>query len=340
MKILYGIQGTGHGHMSRAREIVPILQHYAELDLLVSGQGCQLSLPGLSMERRTGLTFVYDRAGSISIWESARTLHPARFFQDVWALAVQPYDLVISDFEPITAWAARRANVPSLALGHQASFASRHTPRPAQRSPFSEAILRYFAPCRTYCGFHFERYDAFIHPPVIRAAVRALMPQSGDHVTVYLAAFHHDRLIPLFQQLPEARWHVFSPHCETPTWHQNVWLHPIDNEAFLESMKGCLGVLTGAGFETCAESLFLGKKLLVVPIAGQYEQACNAAALARLGVPSLRFLNAAALPHLRSWLTAPQQASLPEVADVEQLIPTLLGTPAKPILTRAVRRAA
>ena len=34
MKILYAIQGTGNGHISRAREIIPLLQKYGELDIL------------------------------------------------------------------------------------------------------------------------------------------------------------------------------------------------------------------------------------------------------------------------------------------------------------------
>jgi uncharacterized protein (TIGR00661 family) len=49
-------------------------------------------------------------------------------------------------------------------------------------------------------------------------------------------------------------------------------------------MKRCDIVVTAAGFETPAEALVLGKKLVVVPIEGQYEQACNAAALGRMGV--------------------------------------------------------
>ena len=37
MKILYGIQGTGNGHLSRAEEIVPILKKMAHVDVLISG---------------------------------------------------------------------------------------------------------------------------------------------------------------------------------------------------------------------------------------------------------------------------------------------------------------
>ena len=37
MKVLYAIQGTGNGHLSRAGEIVPMLNEYAQVDILISG---------------------------------------------------------------------------------------------------------------------------------------------------------------------------------------------------------------------------------------------------------------------------------------------------------------
>ena len=54
---------------------------------------------------------------------------------------------------------------------------------------------------------------------------------------------------------------------------------PVNQRGFNDSMINAYGVITGAGFETPAEVLHLGKRLLVIPIKGQYEQLCNAAAL-------------------------------------------------------------
>ena len=45
MKILYAIQGTGNGHLSRARDIIPVLQQKGELDILVSGIQADVDLP-------------------------------------------------------------------------------------------------------------------------------------------------------------------------------------------------------------------------------------------------------------------------------------------------------
>src|SRR5690606_40225251 len=64
----------------------------------------------------------------------------------------------------------------------------------------------------------------------------------------------------------------------------------ITNDEFISSMAGASGILCGAGFETPAEALFLNKKLMVVPMKGQFEQQCNAAALKTMGVPVIRKL--------------------------------------------------
>ena len=40
----------------------------------------------------------------------------------------------------------------------------------------------------------------------------------------------------------------------------------------------CNGVITGGGFETVAEALYLNKRVLTIPIKGQYEQECNTTA--------------------------------------------------------------
>ena len=50
-------------------------------------------------------------------------------------------------------------------------------------------------------------------------------------------------------------------------------------------MINCHGIITGGGFETPAEALYLRKKILSIPIRKHYEQECNAAALKKLGVP-------------------------------------------------------
>ena len=79
-------------------------------------------------------------------------------------------------------------------------------------------------------------------------------------------------------------------------------VRPVSGAAFTDSLARSAGVLCGAGFETPAEALYLGKKLLVVPMRNQYEQACNAAALAGMGVPVAKNLKDKRLGVLDEWL--------------------------------------
>jgi predicted glycosyltransferase len=45
MKILYAIQGTGNGHLSRARDIVPVLMKNHDVEILVSGSQSDVDFP-------------------------------------------------------------------------------------------------------------------------------------------------------------------------------------------------------------------------------------------------------------------------------------------------------
>ncbi|MFU8812780.1 MAG: glycosyltransferase family protein [Balneolaceae bacterium] len=324
MRVLYGIQGTGHGHISRAREILPVLSNHAEVDVLVSGYNCTMNLEDVDVTYRRGISLAYDSNGGVSMLQTAFKLNPIRFLNDVRTLSIDRYDLIISDYEPITAWAAASTGRHCVGLSHQAAFLSEKSPRPAQRSLFAENILRRFAPSAEAVGFHFKRYDSFIEPPIIRSQIRELKPVTGSHITVYLPAFDHETLAAIFRRCREVEWHVFSPLCRQPYTKGNVTVRPVGNLPFLESLEASLGVLTSAGFETCAESMYLGKKLMVVPIKNQYEQLCNAAALRQMGVPVATELGESFFKTIQHWLNNTKPVLLHDIADAESITQTLL----------------
>jgi uncharacterized protein (TIGR00661 family) len=83
----------------------------------------------------------------------------------------------------------------------------------------------------------------------------------------------------------DVKWQVFSKRQKTPYQSGNVEIFPVNNEAFNKSLASCEGLLTGGGFEGPAEALFLKKKVMMIPMKGQYEQQCNALSASKLGVP-------------------------------------------------------
>ena len=101
---------------------------------------------------------------------------------------------------------------------------------------------------------------------------------------MYLPSFHPNEIIDCLSSIKDSRWKVFSPFAQEVTSQFNVDVFPVDERLFTKSLESCTGVLCGAGFELPAESLYLKKKLFVIPIKGQYEQLCNCEALKNIGV--------------------------------------------------------
>ncbi len=302
MKVLYAIQGTGNGHLSRARDIVPYLQKKTDLDILVSGLISKPPLPFTFTYQMKGLGFTFGRRGGVDIWDTLKKAEIGRFLKDIYRLPVQQYDLIINDFEPVSAWAAKLREVPCVALSHQASVLHKKAPKPEVNDRLGQQILKNYAPSDQRFGFHFASYGPRVFTPVVRQAVRQQSPQNEGYYTVYLPAYGLKKLVKKLGKISGVRWEVFSKYTDQKVSYGNVHLNPLHNEAFIKSMANSEGVLCGAGFETPAEALYLDKKLMVIPMKGQYEQQCNAAALRELGVPVLKNLSSKHMHYLDTWI--------------------------------------
>ena len=171
-------------------------------------------------------------------------------------------------------------------------------------------ILRNYAPVSDYLGFHFKAYTKNIYTPVIRKQVREAEVQELDHYTVYLPAFDDAHLIKVLSHFKNIRWHLFSKHTKKAYQEGNVKVRMITNDEFVEDMALSKGVLCGAGFETPAEALFMKKKLMVIPMKGQYEQQCNAFALQEMGVPVIHQLNDSQYDIIENWLNSEEKVEV------------------------------
>jgi uncharacterized protein (TIGR00661 family) len=302
MNILYAIQGTGNGHLSRAVDIIPELQKYGKLDLFVSGAQAEVVLPYPVKYKSKGLSFYFGKQGGINFLKTFQNNSSKDVIKEIKNFPVEKYDLVINDFEPITAWACRKKEVPIIGLGHQAALLSKKSPRPKFVDPFGEWMLKNYAPVKKYVGFHFDEYDKNIFTPVVRTAIREADIKDHGHYTIYLPAYDDKKLVQLLLKISKVRWHIFSKHTKKPYHVGRISVYPVSGHDFIESVVTSTGVLCGAGFETPAEVLHLNKKLLVVPMKSQYEQHCNAAALKKLGVPVLKKVKKKSIPKIERWL--------------------------------------
>ncbi len=302
MKILYAIQGTGNGHISRAFDIVPILQKKGELHILISGTQSDIELPFDVTYRLRGLSFTFGKKGGVDLLDTLKKSNFRQLIKEIKSVPVEQYDIVINDFEPVSAWACYLQNKPCIALSHQAAVSNPHSPKPGHTDIIGKIILNKYAPATHRFGFHFKSYNNQIYTPVIRKQVRSITPTNLGHYTVYLPAYSDKRILQVLSAFEDVNWHVYSKHCTEAYVVKNISFFPINNDAFIQSMASSEGILCGTGFETPAEALYLKKKLLVIPMKKQYEQHCNAAALQEFGVPVMKCLEEKYLDVLHSWL--------------------------------------
>jgi uncharacterized protein (TIGR00661 family) len=303
MKILYSIQATGNGHVSRANEILPYLVQKGDVDVFLSGTNAQLQLRDHPVKYRSkGLSLFCNKKGKLSYTKTAKQFNPFRMIKEARELPVEKYDMVINDFESITSLACTLKRVPSVSLSHQAAFQSPLTPRSKNKNWFAEKILTNYARATQYIGFHFKEYDDFIFKPIIKQQILSAKPSNKGHITVYLLCYNIQYLIKIFQQLKPYTFEVFTSYTIQVEHYENVTLFPLNANRFNESVINSEGVITGGGFETPAEVLHLGKKLLVIPIKGQYEQECNAAALEKMGVTSLPLIDKDFVFQFQQWI--------------------------------------
>ncbi len=324
MKILYAIQGTGNGHVSRAKEIIPALLNRAQVDVMISGTQSDISLPYPIKYSCRGFSFIFGKKGGVDIIKTIRKNSILQVIKEIYALPVKNYDLVINDFEPISAWSCYFKGVKSVSLSHQNTLLGRDIPKPKHRDFFGQMILKYYAKCKVNYGFHFKKYHNNTYTPIIRKEIRLQRKIILDHYTVYLPSYSDEKIINVLSKIKDVKWKVFSKHAKKYYQKHNVYIRPVSSKKFEKSIVSCKGVLCGAGFETPAEALYLKKKLLVIPMKYQYEQHFNAAALKELGVPVLKTLKKKYVDVIKNWVQEEQQFSLDFPNETQQIVDHIL----------------
>jgi uncharacterized protein (TIGR00661 family) len=304
MKILYAVQATGNGHITRAIELLPFIQQYGEVDIFLSGSNSNLQTELPIKYRSKGLSLFYGNKGGLDYWKMMKDCSLLNVWKQAKALPVEKYDIVLNDFDSITSIACWLKGKQNIGFGHQASFQSKHTPRASKKDIAGEWVLQHYAKASTYVGLHFAAYADFVFSPILKTSILQANPNNKKHITVYLSHYGDEIVLQSLQQLSGIRFEIFSKKVKEVTRVKNCTLIPISNESFTQSMINSEGVITGAGFETPAEALYLGKKLLCLPIRGQYEQLCNAAALETFGATIINKMDDGFVGSVATWLSA------------------------------------
>ncbi len=285
MRILYGVQGTGNGHITRARAMAKAMADQGlAVDYLFSGREADQFFdmePFGDYQLRTGFTLAIE-AGRLRSVGTLRKFNPRRFLREVRSLDLSQYDLILTDFEPVTAWAARLHHKPCVGIGHQYAFRY-PVPRPGGNY-HQRLLLRWMAPADICLGLHWYHFDAPLLPPVAPVQ-EAGTERDARLIVVYLPFETPAAISTLLAPFADFQFAVYHPDADTvaESAAHIRWQRP-NRHGFHGELIRSGGVICNAGFELASEALQLGIKVLVKPVLGQSEQHANAMALAQLGL--------------------------------------------------------
>lgn len=309
MKILYGVQGTGNGHITRSRIVIPLLRSMGhEVDVIISGRKKEKYFDMETFEPyqiKHGLTFITAK-GKVKIVKTVMNLNIIKFIKDIRGQDISNIDLIISDYEPITAWVAKMKKKVSMGIAHQYAFAYKIPI--AGDDFFSRKLLNFFAPVDIGLGIHWHNFGQPLLPPIIPNLSKEISSSTiKGKVLVYLPFEDLNEIIDFLNPYKEYDFYIYHDIKKQRNF-ENFYLRPFSRIGFKNDLISSAKVICNAGFELPSEALLLGKNLLVKPLIGQMEQVSNAEAIRILKIG--RVMNSLDNNILKDWLIEPKSKSI------------------------------
>ena len=288
-KIVYGISGCGSGHSSRAREIISHLREKGHEILGVSyDRGYQNLKDDFNMFEVPGLHIVaiQNRVSKMqTVVKNLKSLtggiEKFREFKRTVFDDFQP-DIVICDFEPLTAYMATHRGLPLITIDNQHRMRYMKYPCPQilkKDAAIAEAVIRAFVPkpdvslVTTFFFGDIKNERTFLFPPILRKSVLDAQTSNEGHILVYLTQ-KSATIIDMLRSFSRERFLIYGADCEIT--ETNLSYKPFSLDGFLNDLASAKAVISTAGFTLMTEALHLGKPMLALPMGGQFEQELNA----------------------------------------------------------------
>lgn len=291
--ILYAIQCTGNGHLTRSKEVIKQLKNLkgsqiGKLDVCLSGEFSQVSLDDINIKYKYKGLGLDVSDGGLSIWKTLKNTDMKGFIRSIFDIDLSEYDIIVSDFEPVTCWAAKLRGRKVLGVGNHYKFLNNKSFLKNLNPNFfsNKMVVKMICPVSEYIAFDYLKENENEFFPIIRDSLRKIDLKQDDFYVVYLSSISVEDQKKFFTLFPNERFYIYHNTVESPYDFENCHIRPIDKVEFSEKLIRSKGVICHTGFQTTSECLYLGKKMLVMPIKKQIEQIYNTKMLGKMGVLS------------------------------------------------------
>jgi len=301
VRIIYAVAGEGFGHSSRAHLIGQRLIDAGCDVIFAASQKSYVYLKQYFGERVKGgfsLSFAYHKGKVAPLRTIKKTFmdipDAVRENKALFEKHFKPFDpdIVLTDFEPFTAWWAFVKKVPFISIDNEHILTVcklEHRIRNFYPRLTAQAVTKsYYFGADAYIVFSFfnaplKNEKAVLAPPIVRPIVTELKANNGDYILLYVTtSYGKEKLLEVLSRFSKKKFVIYGFNENAKIG--NCILKDRSTEGFLQDLAGCGGIAASAGFSLISECLYFRKKMLLVPVEGQYEQIINAQYVEKLGL--------------------------------------------------------
>ncbi|HVP66398.1 MAG TPA: MJ1255/VC2487 family glycosyltransferase [Anaeromyxobacteraceae bacterium] len=307
MRILYGVVGEGMGHAMRSRVVLDELTRHHEVQVVVSGRAYDYlkarESDRLGVNRIWGLSIVYEDNRVKNFRTVLENLRGA-LVRGGWPENIRAWfdlterfrpEVVISDFESWSYLYAKVRGLPVVSVDNQQIIARcRLAPEAVRGHMRSFRLTRALVAAKLPRCFHYLVTTFFfppvakprttLVPPILRRQVLDAVPEPGGHLLVYQTSTSYGGLLEELRRCGvECRVYGVRRDLREEVREGNLRFRPFSEAGFVDDLRTARGVVSNGGFTLLGEAVYLGRPVLSVPVAKQFEQVLNARYLEREG---------------------------------------------------------
>ncbi len=292
--ILYGVNGEGAGHSTRAREVLAHLRASGHrLHVVSFDRGLRNLASDFEVTEIFGFRLDYVRnrvrygktvlKNLVTAPRASRSVRKLRRLARAWDI-----DLVITDFEPISCHVGHRLRLPVISIDNQHClvYGEISYPREYRReAAAAKLVTRMMTPrADTYLVTSFftpplKNKRTFLFPPILRKEVLEARPSVGSAVVVYVTSPSTE----LANLLKGIRQQFICYGFGREGVDGNILFKKPSLQTFLQDLTAAKAVIANSGFSLISEALYLGKPYLAWPMKRQFEQVFNAYYVGQMG---------------------------------------------------------
>ncbi|NHJ40634.1 MAG: hypothetical protein FK731_11425 [Asgard group archaeon] len=299
MKILYGINANGQGHINRSRVFInQLIKDGHEVQILLAGHR---KPPEYAFELVPKTMY---RPGPFDIYENhkivlGKTLQHNLLkigdYLDVRKELIEldlkeNYDIFFSDFDQYSCYVGKKVGKPVICINRQNAILHPSLDRDhlnGYEILGTLMILNAMQPYYNHCySIDFTQTietvnDNTLFPLIWKPEFDNYDITIDNHITAYLAWYNPKEIVNVFTKFPEETFYVYGFNVNKKI--KNVIFKETSREGFLEDLVSSKGIIGNAGFNLSWEACLLKKFIWTIPFETQYEQTTNAYRLEKLG---------------------------------------------------------